>query len=269
MRRTRNYWPICAGIRASRRQWWERIARSRKLGEVPHDQLTELFRAELAGGPRSAAELIESMTRAGFARALWEGAGLWLDMVRVPPSGTWERRRADLYGLAEHWVRPVRRPNEVAGLRVLLTRYLGAFGPASIADAAGWSGVPKARLQQVASAMDLRTFRDEANTMLLDLHEADLPDPATPAPVRFLPSWDATLLVHCRRSGILPEDLRSAIFHSKNPQSVGTVLVDGAVAGTWSWRKDHVTVDVLREVAVTERRDVGVEADRLTSFYRN
>jgi hypothetical protein len=26
---------------------------------------------------------------------VWNGVGLWVDMVRVPPSGTWERRRAD------------------------------------------------------------------------------------------------------------------------------------------------------------------------------
>ena len=32
--------------------------------------------------------------------------GIHLDMVRVPPSGTWERRRADLYGLAEQWIPP-------------------------------------------------------------------------------------------------------------------------------------------------------------------
>src|SRR5918995_953579 len=31
---------------------------------------------------------------------------LWMDVVRVPPSGTWERRRADLYALAEDWIGP-------------------------------------------------------------------------------------------------------------------------------------------------------------------
>src|SRR5438046_1672356 len=32
--------------------------------------------------------------------------GLWLDLVRVPPSGTWERRRADLLAAAEDWIGP-------------------------------------------------------------------------------------------------------------------------------------------------------------------
>ena len=233
-------------------EWWVRTARSRKLTDVPHEALTALLRAELAEGPRSSAELIAAMERAGFARPFWEAAGLWLDMVRVPPSGTWERRRADRYGLAEQWVPPLGAAtgevSEEAGLRLLLVRYLGAFGPAALADAATWAGVPRARLQPVASAMDLRTFRDEDGRVLLDLGDAAIPDPETPAPVRFLPTWDATLLAHCRRSGILPEPFRQAIFHTRNPAvgrnragrrcgrgDVGVAQQPGR--GRWSWRR--------------------------------
>ena len=51
--------------------------------------------------------------------------------------------------------------------------------------------------------------------------------------MRFLPTWDAVLLAHARRSGILPEEHRPRIFNTKMPQSIGTFLVDGSVAGTW------------------------------------
>ena len=92
-----------------------------------------------------------------------------------------------------------------------------------------WAGVPRTRLEPIAAAMDLVTYRGDDDAILLDLAECVLPDPDTPAPVRFLPTWDATLLAHCRRSGILPEEFRTTIFHTKIPQSVGTVLVDGSV----------------------------------------
>jgi len=262
-----DFWTVCAGIRDSRREWWERIARSRKLGDVPHDALTALLRDVLSGGPRRSADLTAAMEQAGFPKALWESAGLWLDMVRVPPSGTWERRRADLYGLADQWLPRGGTVAEPDGLRQLLQRYLGAFGPAALGDAANWAGVPRARLQPVVEAMELRTFRDESGTTLLDLVEGDLPDPDTPAPVRFLPTWDATLLAHCRRSGILPEPMRAAIFHTKNPQSVGTVLVDGVVAATWVWRDDRIETEPLRKLTASERRAVTAEAEQLTSFY--
>ena len=62
--------------------------------------------------------------------------------------------------------------------------------------------------------------------------------------MRFLPTWDAVLLAHARRALILPEEHRPKIFHTKMPQSIGTFLVDGAVAGTW--RPDG-TIEQLRE----------------------
>ncbi len=262
-----DYWPICAAIRTSRREWWVRIAKSRKMVDIPHEALADVLRAELADGPRTSAELIAAMERAGFAKPLWEGAVLWVDLVRVPPSGTWERRRADRYGLAENWVPATTVTSEADGLRLLLTRYLSGFGPAALADACTWAGVPRSRLEPVAAAMDLKTYSDEAGAVLVDLADASLPDPATPAPVRLLPTWEATLLVHCRRSGMLPEEFRKAIFHTKNPQSVGTVLVDGAVAATWAWRNDHVEVDELRALSAEERREVASESERLRSFY--
>ena len=54
----------------------------------------------------------------------------------------------------------------------------------------------------------------------------------------------------------------------KIPQSVGTVLVDGAVAATWAWRDDRVEVDELATLGVAQRREIATEADRLTAFYR-
>ena len=266
-----DYWTLCAGVRASRREWWLRIAKSRRLPPISYDELATSLRAALADGPLPRAELLAAMERAGFDKPFWEPAGLWLDMVRVPPSGTWDRRRADRYGLADQWVAPTdaeRNAEELDGLRLLLTRYLQAFGPAAVADAATWAGVPRARLQAAAESMELTGQSDEQGTTLVDLPGIELPDADAPAPVRFLPTWDATLLAHCRRSGILPEEFRTVIFQTKIPQSVGTVLVDGSVAATWAWRGDHVEVDELAKLNGAQRRAVATETDQLTAFYR-
>ncbi len=48
-----DFWTICAGIRDSRRQWWLRIAKSRKLVDIPHQALSELLLARV--GRRTAA----------------------------------------------------------------------------------------------------------------------------------------------------------------------------------------------------------------------
>jgi hypothetical protein len=86
------------------------------------------------------------------------------------------------------------------------------------------------------------------------------------APVRFLPTWDATLLVHARRTQILPEEYRSIVFSTKNPQSVGTFLVDGAVAGAWRHEPGKVRLEPFAPLPRPARREVDQESDRLAAF---
>ena len=43
----------------------------------------------------------EIVRRLGIDAQTWTGVGLWLDLVRIPPQGTWDRPRADNYGLAD------------------------------------------------------------------------------------------------------------------------------------------------------------------------
>ena len=114
----------------------------------------------------------------------------------------------------------------------------------------------------------MRRFRDESGGELLDLPRAPLPDPETPAPVRFLPTWDAVLLVHARRSGVLAEKHRSSIFATTMPQSVGTFLVDGTVAGTWRFRDGRVAWAPFARLDRSTRREVEDEAEQLAVFHR-
>jgi hypothetical protein len=114
--------------------------------------------------------------------------------------------------------------------------------------------------------METVSFRDTSGKELFDLPNGLLPDPQTPVPVRFLPTWDASLLVHCRRAGILPEQFRPRVFHVKNPQSMNTFLVDGAVAGTWRNDQGRVLVEPFEPLDPAIRREVDEEADRLEAF---
>jgi hypothetical protein len=85
--------------------------------------------------------------------------------------------------------------------------------------------------------------------------------------VRFLPHWDANLLVHARRSGLLPEAYRPRVFSTKNPFSVGTYLVDGVVAGAWSVRDGRVVLDPFEELRARDRRAVEDERAALEALH--
>jgi DNA glycosylase AlkZ-like len=94
-----------------------------------------------------------------------------------------------------------------------------------------------------------------------------LPDADTPVPVRFLPHWDANLLVHARRTGLLPEPYRPRVFSSRNPFSVGTYVVDGRVVGAWSLRDGRIELDPFEELRTHDRKAVEEERAALEAFH--
>jgi hypothetical protein len=127
--------------------------------------------------------------------------------------------------------------------------------------------VPVADLKRGGERLTLVRYRDEAGRELVDLPDAPLPDPDTPAPVRFLPHWDANLLVHARRTGLLPEAYRPKVFTTKNPFSVGTVLVDGRVVAAWSLRQGRVVLVAYEELSARDARGVEREREALEAFH--
>ncbi len=265
----RDYWPIAEGIRASRREWYERVT-ARERGDLQIEQVAEAVREILADGPQRQKDVDAGLVERGLPARAFGWSQVAVDLVRVSPSGTWERRRADLYGLSEQWLPSVHRPSEEQGLRLLIERYLTAFGPARVNDFADWAGVSLTKARDALGSMKVERYCDEQGRELVDMPGAPLPPEDAPAPVRFLPTWDATLLVHARRTLILPEHYRPRVFHIKIPQSIGTFLVDGQVAGTWRW-------DTAAKCVVTEHfeapdravaRQVELEAAALTEFHR-
>jgi Winged helix DNA-binding domain len=256
-----DFWPLALAVREARRALWLRTQ-----PDAPQaDELAaaaEALRERLAGGGALRRRELEELLGRAHAR----GVGLWLDLVRAPPSGTWERRRADLYAAAEVWLGPPKGAPDDATDH-LVRRYLAGFGPATRADLASWSGLAPTAVDPALARLRLRRFRSEDGEELLDLPRAPLPDPETPAPPRFLPTWDATLLVHARRTGVLPEEHRPKIFHVRNPHSSPTFLVDGSVAGTWRHERGRITLEPFERLDAADRRALREEADRLAAFH--
>jgi Winged helix DNA-binding domain len=255
----RDYWPFAVAIRAAQREWFLRTRKPRP-DERQLERKAAALRDLLADGPRRHDELVE------IAGHSWGFVGPWLELVRVPPSGTWEKRRAHLFQTAESWVGP-EDVREDEARDHLVRRYLAAYGPAAREDIGRWSHLSLAGLAPVLERLQLRRFRSESGEELLDVPRAPLPDPETPAPVRFLPTWDAILLVHARSTGVLPEEYRPRVFNTKMPQSIGTFLVDGVVAGTWKHDAGRVRWTAFARIDRGTAREVQDEAERLAAFY--
>ena len=256
-----DYWPLTIAVRDHRRRWW---LQTQRFG-LTEDRMIEAARRtheRLASGPVTHADLAAHIGKDAMA-----GIHEFVDLVRVPPSGTWAKRRADRYALATSWIGPEPDLSPTDALRHAISRYLGAFGPSRPRDIATWAGVPAAATREALAEITLSTYRAEDGDELVDLVGLELPDPEVVAPVRFLPTWDATMLVHARGTGIVREDDRPRIFTSKNPQSISTFLVDGVVAGSWRHDGRRVIIEPFRPLAKDVQVEVRAEGDRIADLF--
>ena len=199
--------------------------------------------------------------------ALAQGVRALVPLVQVPPRAVWGASGQPAHTSAQAWLGgPV--PDEVP-LEGLVTRYLAAFGPATVADVQAWSGLT--RLAEVVDGLrpGLSTFRDEKGAELFDLPDAPRPDQDTPAPVRFVAEFDNLVLGHADRTRVLSESHRKRMYARANTFP-GSVLIDGFVAGIWKITRSRgaavVTAELFESVPARVTDEVAAEGRRLLAF---
>jgi hypothetical protein len=234
---------------------------SRSLQGVDVDELLSLGRALLAERPRTRAELGPHLSARWpdvDPTSLAYGVSYLEPIVQVPPRGLWRQSGQARWTTAAAWLGDMA---DGASIDDLVTRYLAAFGPASVADIQAWSG-----LTGLARAIDrqkLRSFRDERGRELLDLPEAPLPDADTPAPPRLLAPFDNAILSHADRSRIIDAEHRKILNRDRLMRAF---LVDGFVAGTWRLGGANLYIKPLRPLHNADREALTEEARQLRGF---
>jgi hypothetical protein len=92
-----------------------------------------------------------------------------------------------------------------------------------------------------------------------------MPDPDTPAPVRFLPEYDNIVLGHADRGRIVSPDRKLWA-----EVGWGTVLVDGFTAARWraslTTGERRIRIETFRRLSPAERADTEAEAISLLGF---
>lgn len=257
-----DYRTFLGAVRSAQREWSERATKA--PAGLERGAAVKRVRAALADGPMKRPALVALLKDAH--PAIRYSIDTELGILRVPPSSTWDRRRADLCALADDVIGPGDDVPETVALPAAIKRYLRAFGPASVAQIGSFLGIGVSKIR-AAVPPRLRRFRTEDGVELLDVQRAPLPDPETPAPVRFLPTWDAILLVHARPTQVLPEEYRPLVFHTKMPPSYPTFLIDGQVAGTWRHEDGEIRLAPFRRLAAGERAALDEEAHALAAFH--
>jgi len=206
---------------------------ARDIAGVDHDGLLATGRTLIEERPRTRAELAPILAERwpGVpADSLVYALSYSLPVVQVTPRGVWGMTGPPAVTTVDAWLG--RSPDEEPDIDAVVLRYLAAFGPASVLDCQSWSGLTRLKPVFERLRRGLETFRDADGRELFDLPEAPRPDPATPAPPRFLPEYDNVLLGHADRSRIIPPGRRIPLPPG-NGATRGTILVDGMFAGEW------------------------------------
>ena len=234
----RDFYAYAVATQDLQRGAWNRL----QVGQGVDPKAVAKLAVAFAREPRAKEDVVAHLTeRLGsfggpYKWLIWRFVSAHADLVSAPPGGHWAHGGTDApYVAARHWIAGGARPQEGAAIRHLINRYLGAFGPATLADIAQFAGQVPPRIRPVLErvAPSLRRFSDEQGRVLFDLPRAARPAAETKAPVRFLPRYDELLISYEHRDRVIAAKHRAAVY-SKNAIIEAVFLVDGWAAGTWA-----------------------------------
>lgn len=194
------------------------------------------------------------------ANALAHAIRFLVPLVQVTPRGVWGEALQPTMTTLSSWLGRAAAPT--MSVEELVLRYLGAFGPATVADLRAWSWLTNMRPIIDRLRPQLCSYRDEAGRELYDVRDGVFGDPSAPAPTRFLPQYDNVFLAHADRSRIMDHVKWGNSFNHQ-----GTIFVDGFLTGAWRLRTKSrdatLTLELRAPVSRLQHNEITTEAGRL------
>ena len=249
----------------------QRRYRQLELEEAHFAASQQVLRTILVGGKAlTRARIVEAWEKEGLSakgqrapyllqRATYDGL-----ICQGPPEG-----HEPTYVLLDEWIQPADGLPRDEALERLAGRYYSSHGPASLKDFAWWSGLSMGEARQ-----GLQAARTSLVKITLEGDELwagdDLRAEVATAPAHLLPPFDEYLLGYKDRSLVLDPG------HTKKVNAGGgmpkaTILLDGAVAGTWKRtvgkQRIQVTLEPFRKLDKGEVDTLREAARRFGDFY--
>ncbi|NCT91419.1 winged helix DNA-binding domain-containing protein [Cellulomonas sp. APG4] len=210
------------------------------------------------GGALTRAEVLALWGEHGISTAGGHGYHLLAHLAHVQLICLGPTRGKDqAFVLVDAWAPGARRLEPDEALGELALRFFRSHGPATVADLARWSGLPRGDVRRgIAAAGDaLATLEVDGVDHLLDPEVPDLTARfrAEARGVHLLPGFDEIVLGYADRSATVPPEFADAIVPGGNGVFRPTVLHDGVAVGTWRRGKRRsdppVTVEPFTELA--------------------
>jgi Winged helix DNA-binding domain len=185
-------------------------------------------------------------------------------IARGRPRGSWISGQYR-WSLIESWLPAgMAEWSTEAAQAELVRRWLGAFGPGTVADLRWWTGLPAGQVKRALAAVGaVHVDLDGVPGLALP---GDLEAPAAAEPwVALLPALDPTVMGWSARDWYLG-DHGPALF-DRNGNAGPTVWWDGRVIGGWAGRRDGgIAVRLLEDVGADATAAVEAAAGRLADW---
>lgn len=265
-----------------RRAVCERLIRGSGSAAQEAHKVFDTLKDLLEGQQLTPVEIEERAAANGFLdkplvrsalKLLWERG----DLCYINQSTRWalEERR---YGTTHerHGQDSLRIICEAEAEIGLLRTYFDAYGPATVADAAWWSGLSRGRVERAVNTMrDVKEVRVSGENgphlvSLADLKRIEANERFDNPEVRLL-AYEDNLL-----KGYMPSRVRFVdqnyfprVFNAIG-EARATVMSSGVVVGIWTWnaRADRPEVELFRKLRPSERALLTDEIERLSLLAR-
>lgn len=185
-------------------------------------------------------------------------------IVRGRPRGGWTSSQYRWSPMSSWLPEGTPKPSADDARVDLVRRWLGAFGPAPVADVKWWTGLTLGQVRKALSALDIEEVDLDGTTGVV------LADDVAPAPppgpwIALLPSLDPTTMGWQQRAWYLGPHAGTLFDRSGNAGP--TVWCDGHVVGGWAQRKTgEVVVRLLEDAGAETAAAIDAEAARLTDW---
>lgn len=195
-------------------------------GPLPQRELTEIVKPQLGKNVRAWMAKIWSIFRPAIVEGLiCYGPGQGNEVVLV---------RSD------QWLPKQKSIAEATAKKILLRRYLQAYGPATLRDFSRWAGmnIPEAKTIWEGSKEELREVNcaDGKKFILGEDYDELCGGAFAPHVLRLLPHFDVYLLGHAEKNHLLAATHYKRVYRNQGWISP-VILRDGQIIGTWSYTR--------------------------------
>jgi hypothetical protein len=269
-----------AALKSSRMAGALRIMAKFGIASDEAEALTALIMDALSPGPLGRPAITAAVRPKVSKRVRAWMENVW-SIVRVPVAeglicyGRGESKEISFIRV-DRWLpkRKLKTFSETEAQCALFRKYLHAYGPATPADFSHWAGIPMQQAKTLPALLESEIEQiagDRKSSFLLreDVAALNARYARTPC-IRLLPSFDTYLLAHRAKDHLLSKKHYKRVYRNQGWISP-VVLVDGAVAGVWSYKLERkkllVETEPLGRLSQATRAAIKGEAERLAIFF--